>query len=78
MLAHWAQTVDYYTKRAQVARFFDPATPTAERAALLQHYQVTYVLVGEAELRAGARAALDTPLLEKTFDSPRAVVYRVR
>ena len=78
MLAHWAQTVDYYTKRAQVAHFFDPATPAAERAALLQRYQVTYVLVGEAELRAGARAALDTPLLEKTFDSPTAVVYRVR
>jgi hypothetical protein len=78
MLAHWAQTVDYYTKRAQVARFFDPTTPTAERAGLLQHYQVMYVLVGEAELRAGARAMLDMPLLEKVFDSPMAVVYRVR
>jgi hypothetical protein len=78
MLAHWAQTVDYYTKRAEVARFFDPSTPTAERAALLQRYNVTYVLAGEAELRAGARVALDTPLLEKTFDSPSAVVYRVR
>jgi hypothetical protein len=78
MLAHWAQTVDYYTKRAQVARFFDPATPAAERAALLQRYRVTYVLAGEAELRAGARAALDTPLLEKVFDTPMALVYRVR
>jgi hypothetical protein len=78
MLAHWAQTVDYYTKRAEVARFFDPATPTPERAALLQRYHVTYVLAGEAELRAGARTILDSPLFEKTFDSPAAAVYRVR
>ena len=78
VLAHWAQTVDYYTKRAAVARFFDPNTPAAERANLIARYHVTYVLAGEAELRAGARAALDTPLFEKSFDSPAAVVYRVR
>jgi hypothetical protein len=75
VLAHWAQTVAYFTKRAEVARFFDPATPTAERAALLQRYEVIYVLAGENELRAGA---LDPALLEAAFVRPSAVVYRVR
>jgi hypothetical protein len=78
VLAHWAQTVDYYTKRSAVERFFDPGTPADERAELIERYHVTYVLAGEAELSAGARAALDTPLFEKTFDSPAAVVYRIR
>jgi hypothetical protein len=78
VLAHWAQTVDYFTKRAEVVRFFDPATPQAERAAMLQHYHVRYVLAGEAELRAGAKLAFGTPLLEPVFSKPGAVVYQVR
>jgi hypothetical protein len=78
VLAHWAQTIDYYTKRAQIARFFDSATPQPERAALLERYHVSYVLVGEDELRAGAQSILTTPELEKTFETPAAVVYRVR
>jgi hypothetical protein len=78
VLAHWAQSIDYYTKRADVARFFDPATPPAERAALLQRYDVAYVLAGEAELQAGAGAALDGAPLERVFEAPGAVVYRVQ
>jgi hypothetical protein len=78
VLAHWAQTVDYFTKRDEVARFFDPTTLDAERVAVLQRYGVAYVLAGEDEMRAGARAALDRAALDKVFESPNAVVYRVR
>jgi hypothetical protein len=78
VLAHWAQTVDYFAKRDEVARFFDPAAPDSVRAALLQRYDVAYVLAGEDELRAGAHAALDRAPLEKVFEAPSAVVYRVR
>jgi hypothetical protein len=78
VLAHWAQTVDYFTKRDEVARFFDPATSDAERVAVLQRYNVAYVLAGEHELRAGARTALDHAALEKVFDTDGAVVYRIR
>jgi hypothetical protein len=78
VLAHWAQTVDYFTKRDEVARFFDPATPPAERAALLRRYDVAYVLVGESERRPGMGGALDAAPLVRVFESPAAVVYRVR
>lgn len=78
VLAHWAQSVDYYTKRSDVARFFDPATPQAERDAMIQRYGVAYVLAGEAELQAGAAHALDAAPLDKVFDAPGAVIYRVR
>lgn len=78
VLAHWAQTVDYYTKRAEVAHFFDPATPQTERRALLERYDVAYVLVGEDELHAGAAAVLEGAALERVFAAPTAAVYRVR
>jgi hypothetical protein len=78
VLAHWAQTVDYFTKRDEVAHFFDPPTPAAERAALLRRYDVAYVLVGESERRPGLGGALDAAPLVLVFESPAAVVYRVR
>jgi hypothetical protein len=78
VLAHWAQTVDYFTKRNEVARFFDPAATDSERAAVLQRYDVAYVLVGEDELNAGARAALEHAPVEKVFETDAAMVYRVR
>jgi hypothetical protein len=78
VLAHWAQTVDYFTKRDEVARFFSPAAADTERAAVLQRYDVAYVLAGEDELSAGARVALEDAPLEKVFESPNAIVYRVR
>lgn len=75
VLAHWAQTVDYYTKRDAVARFFDPAAPAAERAATVQSYGVSYILVGEAEIeRAGPM--LDASF-ERVFSATHAAVYRV-
>lgn len=77
VLAHWAQTVDYYTKRDDVARFFDPAAGASARAATAARYDVRYVLAGEAELRAGAGPALDA-LFERVFAAPNAAVYRVR
>jgi hypothetical protein len=78
VLAHWAQTVDYYAKRGQVARFFDPGTPADERATILRRYRVEYVLAGEADLPASTRSPLDQPALAPVFESPNAVVYRVR
>jgi hypothetical protein len=78
VLAHWAQTVDYYTKRADVAHFFDPATSQTERLVLLRRYDVAYVLAGEAELQAGAGAALDGAPLDRVFAAPGAAIYRVR
>jgi hypothetical protein len=77
VLAHWAQTVDYFTKRDEVARFFDPAATDSERTAVIQRYDVAYVLVGEDELNAGARTAIERAPLEMVFEADAAVVYRV-
>jgi hypothetical protein len=76
VLAHWAQTVDYYGKRDEVTRFFDSATSEADRAAIVRRYGVTYVLAGEREILVSGR--LDSPLLEPVFTASNAIVYRVR
>lgn len=66
---HPFETIDAEAKRAEVERFYSPAATTAERRALLERYDVRYVLVthpGEVDLTslglqtswAGAGAAL--------------------
>jgi hypothetical protein len=77
VLAHWAQTVDYYAKRDGVARVFAPGTPAAERDAFLQRFDVTFLVAGQAEIDAGAAAALDASGYTRVFSAPRAIVYRV-
>lgn len=78
VLAHWAQTVDYYSKQAAVAQFFDPATTEAERVAILERYDVQYVVAGEAEQANVPQLEQTTALLEPVFKAPNATVYLVR
>lgn len=78
VLAHWAQTVDYYGKRDAVAAFFNPTTAPSQRAALVKQFDVAYVLLGERERNAALEAALTPDVFERVFESPSAAVYRVR
>jgi len=48
-LAHWAQTVDFYARRAAVQRFFSGEAGPTERAHILITDSVDYVFVGPAE-----------------------------
>jgi hypothetical protein len=76
-LAHWAMTADLYRKQDLISRFFDPAVDDAERAAILQTYNVQYIIWGEAERELGAYDPGELPFAERVFDSPQAAVYRV-
>ncbi len=78
VLAHWAQSVDYYTKRDEVALFFAPTSAQNQRQAVIERYNVRYVLAGDAELAAGAGPALDAAGLELVFEQPHARVYMVK
>ncbi len=49
VIAHWAQTVDFYTKRDEVTAFYAVDTPAATREALLDKYNVRYVIIGPVE-----------------------------
>jgi uncharacterized membrane protein len=75
VLAHWAMTLDFYTKREISAAVLDPATSTDKRARLLQDNKVRYVLYGAAEKKVAPE--LNDPNLRRIFSTPKADVYLV-
>jgi hypothetical protein len=76
-LAHWAQTVDYYGKRAAVRAFFDAATDEAERRAILAGSGVDWVFLGDEERALGAYSPETSAYLRRAFSAGGSVVYRV-
>lgn len=77
-LAHWAQTLDFFTKRANVEAFFDPATSDAQRQAILAEFGADYVLVTPEEQALGAFDPASVPYLESVFSQGDATVYAVK
>jgi len=75
--AHWAQTVDFERKRAQLAAFFRPATTESERLATLDRCDVRYVLEGRAERALGAFEPERAAYLAKVFEAGETRLYRV-
>lgn len=54
-IAHWAGTLDFFTKRDNARIVLDPTTPTSQRRQLLDEFSVSYVVMRD---RDGARAEL--------------------
>ena len=92
VLAHWAQTVDYFNKREEVKAYYDPSTTATERRALLDKYNVRYVIVGPVErgmesaeiapqvIEGRSEVAVDWAAagLTPVFESDTVTVYEVR
>jgi hypothetical protein len=75
-VAHWAQTLKYFERRADARWFFDPATTPGERDAFVIEQGVGFVIAGPAE--ANLAAAHEPPTL--AFDVVTAgptTLYRV-
>ena len=53
VLAHWAQTLNYYEKEEQVRHYYADTTAEAERTALLRQWHVRYVFIGPEERALG-------------------------
>jgi hypothetical protein len=77
-LAHWAETLDFYGKRGLVNEFFDAGTSDTARQAILQSWDVQYVLYSEEEHALGAYDPERSPYLTPVFSSPGATVYRTQ
>jgi hypothetical protein len=77
-LAHWAQTVDYYTKLESVARFFDVAVSDEERVETMRTFGVDYILHGPSERELGEYDLASSSLFDEVFTSEEVQVYRVR
>jgi hypothetical protein len=76
-LAHWAQTLDFYTKGRLVNSVFDARTSDADRKAILDQYGVNYVLHGDPERALGDYDPVNSDYLERVDVSGRVSVYRV-
>jgi len=77
-LAHWAQTLDFYSKSKMVKEFFAEDTSEARRQQILQQYNVSYIFYGPAEQALGGYAIGDSTLVRQVFSTPLAKVYKVR
>ena len=77
-LGHWAQTVAYYDKQADVSRFFSAATPEVERSTLLRHFAVTYVVYGTEERALGQFDPDGSALFVPVFRAEDVTIYGVR
>ena len=77
-IAHWAMTLKFFDKQKAVARFFDTATPDAERLALLKQFDVQYVYWSDAERALGSWNPAQAAYLEQVWSAPRAAIYRVK
>lgn len=76
-LSHWAQTVRFYEKQRDVRAFFDQATPTASRQALLERYQIAYIIYGAEERASGSFDPATDPLLRPVFETPEVTLFQV-
>jgi len=77
-LAHWAQTVDFYTKEELVDQFFSSETSEMQRSQILSSYSVDYVFFGPAERSIGGFDPARSQVLDKVYSSPVVDVYQVR
>ncbi len=77
-VAHWAGTLDFFTKRENAERVINPATPQAERRALLDEFAVTYVIVREQDHPRATFEASAGPELVPVYANPTITIYRVQ
>lgn len=76
-LAHWAQTVDFFEKRTMAQRFFDGTIPATERTAIVDRFQLRYVLFGAEERTFGQYDPATDPGLRVAYKTTTTIVYEV-
>jgi hypothetical protein len=76
-LANAVMTIDFNYKRGVVNDFFDPATPDADRRAIIRKYGIRYIFLGPAEREVGAYDPMTSPWLTLAFSNSNVSIYRV-
>jgi hypothetical protein len=76
-IAHWAQTVDFYTKQDLVDQFYNAGTDPSLRKQTLDDYSVDYVVFGPSERAVGAWTPEGSSGLVSRYESFEVSVYEV-
>jgi hypothetical protein len=74
-LSHWAQTVDFFTKRDRVASYYGGMLDAEQRRQTFSQYGVDYVFWGPAEQALGRFDPARDDSLREVFSSPRVKIY---
>lgn len=77
-LGHWAETLDFYRKQRDVARFYAAGGSDSARFGLLREFDVRYIYEGAPEQSLGGFDPARSPCFERVFSSPHTSVYEVR
>lgn len=77
VLGHWAETMDYERKTAEVARFYDGATADTWRRDLLARYSVGYIWHGPRELALGGFDPGTADYLRPVYTHDTITIYVV-
>ncbi len=76
-LAHWAQTVSFFTKSDMVNHFFASETKASERRQIVNQFDVQYVLYGPSERMLGKFDPVDDADFTLVFSTPSVNVFKV-
>ena len=76
-LAHWAQTVRYYEKRDNVAKFFDANADDETRKMILDQHSVDYVFYGPAEQALGSYTPNNSAFSTLVFSTLKVKIYAI-
>ena len=74
-LAHWAQTLDFFTKTSNVDQFLAGRLDTAQQNRVLADGSVDYVFWGPVERASGY--VPDLPTLKPVYTNPQVTIYQV-
>jgi len=78
-LAHWTGTLDYLDKQRMVASVLNATTPEGERRAILNEYEVSYVVVRDGGSVSGHDSAwIASTGWRAVFANDRVTIYRVQ
>ncbi|MCG8350459.1 MAG: hypothetical protein MI924_22055 [Chloroflexales bacterium] len=75
-LAHWAGTLDFFTKQEMAAKVIDPALSNQERQAILEQFAVTYVVVREQDSPAATFMPAAAGRLTPVFQQGDVTIFR--
>lgn len=77
VVGHWAETIRYADKLAEVAQFYRGETADTWRQALLAQYNVAYVWHGPREQRLGSFSPETAVYLHPVYQNETITIYTV-
>lgn len=77
VVGHWAETMAFAQKQAEVAQFYAAETADSWRQELLAHYQVEYVWHGPRERNLGGFEPQTAVYLRPIYQNQTITIYQV-